>query len=241
MQKPSVVWTPSPNFNDRPDSTAPDMIVIHYTGMETGALALDRLCDPAAAVSAHYLIFEDGQIHQLVKDCHRAWHAGISCWRGRDNINHYSIGIELVNTGHDPFPDSQMQALVGLCGYLITAYSIPAYNIVGHSDIAPTRKTDPGPLFDWQKLSLNGIGHYPTEIPKHIEPITKEHQRQMLSDIGYSLLCEDSSQRPNSAAAVSFDEALAAFYLRWNSGNNSENNRGQNSLEILKAVWQLYL
>lgn len=152
----------SPNFNDRAPGLPVDMLVIHYTGMETGEAALQRLCDKAAKVSAHYLIDEDGNVHRLVDEDKRAWHAGVAWWRGAMDVNGRSIGIELVNPGHEfgyrDFPDAQMTALEGLASSILKRHPIPARNVVGHADIAPSRKQDPGELFDWKRLADFGIG-----------------------------------------------------------------------------------
>ena len=156
---------PSPNFGARPDGIVIDMLVIHYTGMRTGATALKWLCDPAAEVSAHYLIEEDGRLFRLVDEAERAWHAGAGLWRGDSNINDRSIGIELVNPGHEygyrPFPAAQMAALIGLARDILARHPLPAQNVVGHSDVAPMRKQDPGELFDWRALAAAGIGAWP--------------------------------------------------------------------------------
>ncbi|UTW56391.1 N-acetylmuramoyl-L-alanine amidase [Kordiimonas sp. SCSIO 12610] len=153
---------PSPNYNDRPGNCQPDMVVLHYTGMETGQGALERLCDPKAEVSAHYLIEESGETYQLVEPDKRAWHAGISHWQGRDNLNHYSIGIELVNPGHEfgyrSFPETQIACLLELLQTLKQRYGIKKHMYVGHSDIAPDRKEDPGEKFPWQQLASEGFG-----------------------------------------------------------------------------------
>lgn len=163
--KGQVTDYPSPNFGPRPDGMVIDMLVIHYTGMRTGAAALQRLCDPAAEASAHYLIEEDGRVFRLVDEAERAWHAGVALWRGNSNINDRSIGIELVNPGHEygyrPFPDVQMAALIGLARNALARYPILAQNVVGHSDVAPMRKQDPGELFDWRALAAAGIGTWP--------------------------------------------------------------------------------
>lgn len=155
----------SPNCEPRPPGQAIDMLVIHYTGMATTAEALERLRDPRAKVSAHYLIDEDGCVLHLVPEELRAWHAGVSCWRGARNINDRSIGIELANPGHEfgyrPFPGAQMDAFRRLALDIIRRHSIPARNIVGHSDVAPSRKQDPGELFDWKGLANSGIGLWP--------------------------------------------------------------------------------
>ncbi|MDB5700738.1 MAG: N-acetylmuramoyl-L-alanine amidase [Sphingomonadales bacterium] len=151
----SMIETPSPNFDER---TSPvSMLVLHYTGMADAASAIARLTDPEAKVSAHYLVAEDGQIVRMVDEGKRAWHAGRSHWRGIDDINSASIGIELVNPGHEfgyrPFPESQIDALIPLVAGIVERHGITRGNIVGHSDIAPTRKQDPGELFPWNRLA----------------------------------------------------------------------------------------
>ncbi|WP_414903308.1 N-acetylmuramoyl-L-alanine amidase [Sphingomonas flavalba] len=133
------------------------MIVLHYTGMADAASAIARLCDPTAKVSAHYLVTEDGQVLRMVTEDKRAWHAGASHWRGVSDINSASVGIELVNPGHEfgyrPFPEEQIDALIPLVAGIKDRYAITRGNVVGHSDIAPTRKQDPGELFPWARLA----------------------------------------------------------------------------------------
>ncbi len=153
------------NFDNRADKIRPSMIIIHYTGMQTEEAAFKQLCDPDKKVSAHYFINENGETLNLVDDSKRAWHAGISYWEGITDINSHSIGIELVNPGHEfgyrDFPKKQIAALTNLCMRLIDKYNIPAHRILGHSDIAPKRKEDPGELFPWKQLSNEGIGLWP--------------------------------------------------------------------------------
>lgn len=150
-----MIDSPSPNFDAR---TLPiSIIVLHYTGMLDTASALAQLRSPEAKVSSHYLIAEDGQIVRLVAEDKRAWHAGKSHWRGIDDVNSASIGIELVNPGHEwgyrPFPEPQMAALLPLMAEIVARHGVTRGNIVGHSDIAPARKEDPGELFDWERLA----------------------------------------------------------------------------------------
>jgi len=149
----------SPNFNER--KLPISMVVLHYTGMKSAAEALERMCDPAAEVSAHYMIDEDGIVTSLVPEGKRAWHAGRSYWRGETDVNSASIGIELVNPGHEwgyrPFPEAQMEALLPLLADIIKRNHIPRGNVVGHSDIAPARKQDPGEYFDWARLGELGL------------------------------------------------------------------------------------
>jgi len=146
---------PSPNWDARDERIS--MVVLHYTDMPSAESAIARLCDPAAKVSAHYVITEEGEVVRLVDEANRAWHAGRSFWRGKSNVNGCSIGIELHNPGHTcgyrPFPDQQIEALVPLLHRIVKDYDIPRANVVGHSDIAPQRKLDPGELFPWERLA----------------------------------------------------------------------------------------
>jgi N-acetylmuramoyl-L-alanine amidase len=156
---------PSPNQDDR-GGAAVDMLVLHYTGMHTAEAALARLCDPAARVSAHYAIDEDGTVYVLVPEARRAWHAGISYWAGARDINARSIGIELVNPGHEfgyrAFPDAQIASLITLAQDILGRHAIPAWRVLGHSDVAPARKQDPGELFPWARLAGAGVGFWPS-------------------------------------------------------------------------------
>lgn len=150
---------PSPNWNER---TLPvSMVVIHYTEMESAQAALDRLCDPEAGVSAHYLVSDAGEVTRLVPEEKRAWHAGVSYWRGHKDVNSASIGIELDHPGHAlgyrAFPEAQIAALVPLVARIVKQYDIPRANVVGHSDVAPARKIDPGELFPWERLAGYGL------------------------------------------------------------------------------------
>lgn len=176
----------SPNMNDRPAGVIIDMVVLHYTGMKTGKAALDRLCDPDAKVSAHYLIDEDGTTYQMVAEDHRAWHAGFSHWSGAININDRSIGIEIVNPGHEfgycAFPEAQMEAVEELLAQIVARHRISPARVVGHSDIAPTRKQDPGELLDWKRLADKGLSIWPAEPGNTIE---MADARRYLSNIGY--------------------------------------------------------
>jgi N-acetylmuramoyl-L-alanine amidase len=167
----------SPNADDRPAGCAIDALILHYTGMPSAAAALDRLCDPAALVSAHYLIDEDGDVVQLVPDERRAWHAGVSSWAGRARLNDCSIGIELVNPGHEwgyrPFTQAQYGACVELCRALLARWPIAPRRVLAHSDVAPARKQDPGELFDWARLAAAGIGLWPQPGPGEARPIAR--------------------------------------------------------------------
>ena len=163
---------PSPNHGGRgepPNIRPVNMLVLHYTGMQSGAAAIARLCDPDAKVSAHYVVEEDGSLWRLVPEERRAFHAGVSCWHGEPDLNWVSIGIEIVNPGHEwgyrAFPEPQMAAVEALCAEIVARRRIPSWRIVGHSDIAPARKSDPGELFDWPRLAGAGIGLWPPPGP----------------------------------------------------------------------------
>jgi N-acetylmuramoyl-L-alanine amidase len=167
-----VIDRPSPNHDTRPEGQLVDILLLHYTDMVSAEAALARMTDAAARVSAHYCIDEDGTVYRLVAEERRAWHAGVSFWAGARDINTRSIGIELVNPGHScgyrPFPEAQMQALEELARGILARHPIPAHRVLGHSDVAPSRKIDPGELFDWRRLARAGIGLWP-------EPIDMRH------------------------------------------------------------------
>ncbi|WP_412174945.1 N-acetylmuramoyl-L-alanine amidase [Albidovulum sediminicola] len=152
---------PSPNYGERRGGARPDLVVIHYTAMPTVEEARARLCDPEAEVSAHWLIAEDGAVEQLVEEACRAWHAGAGAWGAVRDVNSRSIGIELANPGDTPFPEPQMAALERLLAAVMARWSIPAERVIGHSDMAPDRKGDPGPRFDWRRLALQGLSVWP--------------------------------------------------------------------------------
>lgn len=160
----TFIEKPSPNFDERAGSGTPDLIVIHYTGMKSLPEVIDRLRDPVAKVSAHYLIDEDGNIYRMVDETKRAWHAGVSHWQGHSDVNSRSVGIEVMNNGDKPFTKAQLTALAVLCKDIMHRHGIPPHHVIGHSDVAPDRKEDPGPFFPWHDFSKLDIGHWP--IPK---------------------------------------------------------------------------
>lgn len=225
MTKQDIIRTPSPNFDARQpptgqDNQIVDTVVLHYTGMKSAYAAIERLCDPKAQVSAHYLIEENGATHLLVEPSARAWHAGISYWQGRDSLNHTSIGIELVNPGHEfgyiPFREEQVRSLLYLLTELKARFSIPTSRFIGHSDIAPDRKMDPGEYFPWEQLAQSGFGVWPKSSTKNETILAKkgmvgpkvEWLNQSLSKIGYSV--------PVQTEFSSITEtALAAFQRHW--------------------------
>jgi N-acetylmuramoyl-L-alanine amidase len=217
----TIIEAPSPNFNERQHPL--DMLVLHYTGMKDGPSALARMLEnKEPRVSAHYMVEEDGRVFALVPEEKRAWQAGRSWWRGDDDLNSRSIGIEIVNGGHDfglpPFPDAQIAAVIELCQGILSRWPIPQNRIVAHSDIAPDRKEDPGERFPWRRLAEAGIGLWPE--PVRPEPwmmhgaamgdagMTVEGLQRALATIGY-----------NISVTGKFDEATAAvvraFQRRW--------------------------
>jgi len=152
---------PSPNCGERRGGRLPSLVVLHYTAMPSARASLDRLCDPEAEVSAHYLIDESGSVLRLVDESLRAWHAGAGDWGGTGDVNSRSIGIELQNDGTSPFPETQMAALEWVLGGILERWDIPPEGVIAHSDMAPDRKTDPGPRFDWRRLARTGVSVWP--------------------------------------------------------------------------------
>ncbi|MET4806696.1 N-acetylmuramoyl-L-alanine amidase [Limibacillus sp. MBR-115] len=208
---------PSPNQEDRPGTGLVDFLILHYTGMRSAQEALDRLCDPAAKVSAHYCIDEDGRTWELVPESRRAWHAGVCYWDGITDINSRSIGIELVNPGHAfgyrPFPQAQIESLENLCRSVLERHNIAPQRILGHSDLAPLRKEDPGELFPWRRLAENGIGLWCDE------PLDTDRDLVgVLQEIGYGYLDEDAGK------------VIAAFQRHWRpasvTGKDDPETRG---------------
>lgn len=181
---------PSPNFGERRGGATPSLVVIHYTAIPCEE-ARARLCDPAAEVSAHWLISATGGAEALVDERHRAWHAGAGVWAGLDDINSHSIGIELANDGSQPFSEPQMAALERLLAAILARWSIPAHRVIGHSDMAPTRKSDPGPHFDWLRLARQGLSVWPDGSGP--EPSAPEVPlADSLTAIGYPTAAEDA-------------------------------------------------
>jgi len=160
---------PSPNHGERAGGQAPRLLVLHYTGMPDAGEALQRLCNPVAEVSAHYFVFENGHVVQMVPEARRAWHAGASFWNGVTDVNSASIGVEIANAGHPgglpPYPDAQIAAVTRLAQDIIQRWAIRPENVLAHSDVAPLRKEDPGELFPWERLAQAGVGHWVRPAP----------------------------------------------------------------------------
>ncbi len=228
----------SPNHDARPEGTPIDTLVLHYTGMQTAKAALDRLCDPEPPaplprVSCHYLVEEDGLVWRLVPEERRAWHAGKSFWRGHELLNGRSIGIEIVNPGHEwgyrPFPALQMAAVADLCLEILGRHPIPPRNVVAHSDVAPDRKQDPGELFDWEGLAANGIGLWPEGVDGSGTARPEGGMARaaaLLGRIGY----------PVNPAAPGV--ALVAFQRRWRQ-ERVDGEADSGTLARLEAVARL--
>lgn len=191
------IWFPSPNFGPRRGGQQPSLVVLHYTAMQSAQAALERLCDPVAEVSAHYLIGRDGQLWQMVHEKDRAWHAGAGEWQGEGDVNSRSIGIELDNGGDHPFSEPQMAALENLLQEILSRWDMLPEAVIGHSDMAPGRKVDPGPRFDWQRLSRLGlaraappVGGTPLQDP---DQSLSDLFRRYARDLGYTAEVDDET------------------------------------------------
>jgi len=219
---------PSPNFGERKGVLAPDCVILHYTGMPTASEALLWLANPLAQVSAHYFVFEDGRIFQMVPESARAWHAGKSFWAGDEDMNSRSIGIEIANTGHDlskmppepgqypDFPDEQIEAVTALVKDIVTRWKMNPARVLAHSDIAPGRKVDPGERFPWDKLAKEGLGLWVENVPpvasasyaKGDEGMPVRALQAMFARFGYGLdLTGVYDQRT--------EDVVAAFQRHW--------------------------
>jgi N-acetylmuramoyl-L-alanine amidase len=211
-----IIDLPSPNHDERGGPV--DMLILHYTGMQTAQDALDRLRDPVAAVSSHYVVDEDGTVFRLVPEERRAWHAGVSYWRGHSALNARSVGVEIVNPGHQwgyrDFSALQMAAVCDLCLGILARHAIPARNVVAHSDVAPDRKEDPGERFDWRGLAENGVGLWPAgavglgTTGAVRDAVTLRPVRAALADIGYRVT-------PEGALDPALSTVLRAFQRHW--------------------------
>lgn len=191
---------PSPNFGERRRGETPDLIVIHYTAMATAEDALARLCDPEREVSAHYLVSAQGDITQLVAEEKRAWHAGAGVWGRCTDVNSRSVGIELANDGCSPFSAQQMNSLEGLIAGTMERWKIPPERVIGHSDMAPVRKSDPGGRFDWRRLALNGLSVWPDKGAGYIVDLKR---------------FTDDAQSFGYGQSTEFNALLSAFRQRF--------------------------
>jgi N-acetylmuramoyl-L-alanine amidase len=208
----------SPNQDDRPADVPIDTLILHYTGMPTAREAIARLRDPAARVSSHYVVDEDGAVLRLVPEARRAWHAGLSHWRGHSGLNDRSIGIEIVNPGHAwgyrDFPVLQLAAVCDLCLAVLARHAIPAHSVVAHSDVAPDRKEDPGEKFDWRGLAQNGVGIWPHDVPD-LGTTGVVHDAAALRDVRAALVEIGYRVAPKGALDGALDAVLRAFQRHW--------------------------
>jgi N-acetylmuramoyl-L-alanine amidase len=206
----------SPNVGTRREGAQVDILLLHYTGMVSAAAARDWLCHPASKVSCHYLVDEDGLITQMVDEDLRGWHAGFSSWKGRDDINSASIGIEIQNPGHmlgyRAFPAAQMASVIALCRDILKRHAIPPSQVLAHSDVAPLRKIDPGEKFDWQLMRAQGLGHWVAPAPITESEMLKTGDKgdavrelqEALARYGYGLACDGHFGRETKAAVQAF-------------------------------------
>jgi N-acetylmuramoyl-L-alanine amidase len=226
--RPSPTWgegvsryirdLPSPNQTERPAGMLIDTLILHYTGMQTAQAAIDRLRDPAARVSSHYVVDEDGAVFRLVPEDCRAFHAGISFWRGNTGLNDRSIGIEIVNPGHEwgyrDFPALQMAAVCDLCLEILARHPIPSRNVVAHSDVAPDRKEDPGERFDWPGLARNGVGLWPEGVRDlGTDGVVRDTAR--LGEVRGALAAIGYQVAPERAHDPALATVLRAFQRHW--------------------------
>ncbi|WP_417257832.1 N-acetylmuramoyl-L-alanine amidase [Celeribacter sp.] len=186
MSDLTIIDHPSPNFGERRGGVRPDMVVIHYTAMASAAEACERLCSNEVEVSVHYLIDEQGRVQRLVDEAMRAWHAGAGQWGDVCDVNSRSIGIELSNTGSTPFSALQMDALEALLAGILARHSIPSERVIGHSDMAPTRKIDPGPRFDWRRLARRGLSVWPDVARTPAQKVSQAAFDAALDAFGYA-------------------------------------------------------
>ena len=212
----AVEFIASSNFGERRGAARPNALILHYTGMPTGECALARLLDPASQVSAHYFVWENGRIDQLVAERDRAWHAGKGYWKGESDLNSASIGIEIVNPGHDggspPYPEDQIAATIALGGDVCARWNIPAERVLAHSDVAPARKRDPGETFPWETLWRGGVGHWVGAAPikggrlfrPEEEGSSVRALQAMLALYGYGLALTGIYDRKTQAAVTAF-------------------------------------
>ena len=212
---------PSPNQEDRPAGMPIDVLILHYTGMQTAQAAIDRLRDPSARVSSHYVIDENGAVLRLVPEERRASHAGISYWRGHTALNDRSIGIEIVNPGHQwgycDFPTVQMNAVCDLCLEILSRHPISSRNVVAHSDVAPDRKEDPGERFDWHGLARNGVGLWPEGVPdRGTGGVVRDAAG--LSDVRRALAAIGYRVAPDGPLDQALATVLRAFQRHWRPG-----------------------
>jgi N-acetylmuramoyl-L-alanine amidase len=235
---------PSPNHGERKAGVKPNMLVLHYTGMADAEGAVRHLCTPTSEVSAHYVVMEDGRIVQCVPESRRAWHAGQSYWEGETDINSCSIGIEIANPGHDhgypDFPKRQIAAVTALCRSILTRYRIPAERVLGHSDVAPTRKKDPGEKFPWRTLQGSGIGLWVKPVPivpngtiyvlGEENPAIKEIQ-ELLLRYGYAVT-------PNGYLDGNTRDAIAAFQRHFRP-EKVDGVFDSSTLETLRSLMRL--
>ena len=234
----------SPNFGPRANGQQPDMIILHYTGMETGQSAEEWLCNPVSEVSSHYLVNEDGRVVQMVRESDRAWHAGKSFWRGVTDINSSSVGIEIVNPGHAlgyvDFPEPQMASLVDLCCGIAARHDIRPERVLAHSDVAPGRKVDPGEKFDWRRMARHGLGHFVEPAPIRPGPVLKPGDRgirvqtlqSMLAMYGYAIEISMEYDRQTETVVSAFQRHFRPQLV----DGNADRSTGATLMKLIRSL-----
>ena len=234
----SIIEAPSPNFDAR--TAPPDILVLHYTGMKSGPEALNRLCDPVAKVSSHYMVEEDGRVFRLVPEERRAWHAGVSYWKGERNINGVSIGVEIVNPGHEfgyrPFPDAQIAAVIALVADIRSRWQIGDDRIVGHSDVAPGRKDDPGELFPWKRIAEAGHGLWVDAPPAPGLPLAQGEEGPAVFALqaGFTRLGYDLP--PSGKFDAATRDVVVAFQRHWRQDKVDGVADGQTRAQLIALL-----
>lgn len=231
-----IIQTPSPHHDERRGGARPGFLILHYTGTSTARAAADvylgRVADPGGRVSPHYMIDTDGSVTQFVSESRRAWHAGVSYWRGLEDLNSLSIGIEIVNEGetggYPPFLPAQMNSLIPLCRDILQRHDVPPENILGHSDIAPMRRLDPGPALDWAGLAAAGVGLWPA-------PGSQDRDRapQVWADMASRLRAYGYDPKAD------FDTALRAFRSHFHPQAWGESSHAAGLESAARLAWLL--
>lgn len=226
-------FSKKPKYEPRPDGMKPYILLMHYTGMQSPEAAIDRLTDPESGVNVHYIVEENGKIHDIVPEDKRAWHAGVSFWKGEEDVNSASIGIEIINPGHEfgyqEFPQEQMDAVLSLSKKILARHDIE--HVLGHSDVAPERKQDPGELFNWKWLAENGVGAWPLPLPEDYA----KAEKIAANDFETEKLFVEFGYNPMAA----FQDTVVAFQRHYYQNAFKNNTQGTIDQETVARILAL--